>query len=216
VAIIIDDLGYDFELARAFMGLGIPLSLSILPVAPYTEAIVFEAKNRDCELLLHLPMEPKNYPSLNPGPGALFVSMDDDEIRDITGHHLEQIPGVRGVNNHMGSCFTEKKDKMRVVLSELKRRNLFFIDSSTTGQSVGYHLARDMAIPSARRNVFLDNDLKPKAIGLQLERLLGIAKHSGGAIGIGHPNEETLATLRLYLPKLKQEVQLVHASKLVD
>jgi hypothetical protein len=107
-------------------------------------------------------------------------------------------------------------DEMGVVLSEVKRRKLFFIDSTTTSRSVGYRLARDMQIPTARRNVFLDNDLTPKAIGLQLERLLGIAKHRGAAIGIGHPNEETLDALRRYVPKMRREVQLVHASELVE
>ncbi|MCD6298018.1 MAG: divergent polysaccharide deacetylase family protein, partial [Deltaproteobacteria bacterium] len=75
VAIIIDDLGYDPDIALAFIQLDLPLSLSVLPSVPFTDLIVREATEKGCELILHLPMEPKHYPSVNPGPGALFQSM---------------------------------------------------------------------------------------------------------------------------------------------
>ncbi|NIN61734.1 MAG: divergent polysaccharide deacetylase family protein, partial [Deltaproteobacteria bacterium] len=60
-----------------------PLTFSVLPIAPYTETIVEEANRRGRELMLHLPMEPKNYPSFNPGPGALLADMSEAEIRRL-------------------------------------------------------------------------------------------------------------------------------------
>lgn len=216
IAIIIDDLGYDYGLAKSFMQLDLPICLSILPLAPHTERIVSEANKRGREIMLHLPMEPKNYPSLNPGPGALLTSMDEREIRRILKNRLERISGVKGVNNHMGSSFTGRPDKMGVVLSELRMRHLFFIDSRTTSETVAFSLAKEMGVPAAKRSVFLDNDLSPKAIKIQMERLLGIARHSGSSIGIGHPNKGTLKVLKQYLPKLKNEVKVVPVSELVS
>ncbi len=215
IAIIIDDLGYDLDMATSFFQLDLPLSFSVLPSAPFTEAIVREANKERCELVLHLPMEPENYPSIKPGPGALFRSMGEHEIRQVLDQNLRQITGVRGVNNHMGSSFTENREKMLVVLKELKIRNLFYIDSRTTKGTVALELAKEIGVPAARRWVFLDNDLSPKAMKIQIERLLGVARHRGSAVGIGHPYKETLEMLEKYRSRMKIEFQVVHVSELV-
>lgn len=215
IALIIDDLGYDPELADAFMHLRIPVTLSVLPLAPFTRRIVDEARKRGCELMVHVPMEPKSYPRIKPGPGALFVTMDDKEIRQKLIRDLNQVPGAKGVNNHMGSLFTEDRDKMMVVMEALRKRHLFFIDSRTTADSVGYNMARSMGVPAAERTVFLDDDLHLDTMEIQVKRLLNVARHEGWAIGIGHPHKETLKLLKDYLGKVDDGVEVVPASKIV-
>ncbi len=215
VAIIIDDLGYDPDLAFSFIQLDLPLCFSVLPHAPFTGLVVQEANDEGCEVMLHLPMEPKDYPSVDPGPGALFLSMAEHEIIEILDQDLREVPGARGVNNHMGSSFTENRDKMLVVLKELKKRRLFYVDSLTTSGTVGFDLAREIGLAAARRSVFIDNDLTPKAIRKQMEQLLSIARRSGSAIGIGHPHKETLRVLEEYYSRVKHEFQVVPVSALV-
>lgn len=215
VAIIIDDLGYDRGLARAFASLDIPVSLSVLPMAPRTADIAAEACRTGCELMLHLPMEPKGYPTLNPGPGALLSTMEAREIRDLVRRHLAEVPEAVGVNNHMGSYFTEQGDKMAVVLGELHRKGLFFVDSKTTARSVAYDMARNMGVPAAKRSVFLDNDPASRAVGIQVERLVGVARHRGEAVGIAHPFSGTLEALKRESRKLSEHVEIVTVSELV-
>ena len=214
ISIIIDDLGYDLEIVQRFLELDLQLSLSILPLAPHTDAIVKEGHKKNFELMLHLPMEPENFPGVNPGPGALFADMKNDEIRRIIDSHLQQVTGARGVNNHMGSHFTQNRNKMAVVLGALKKKNLFYIDSRTTKETVAFILAREMGVPTANRNVFLDNDLSPRALSFQMQRLMGMARTSGAAIGIGHPHEKTLELLKTYVPRVKSEFQVVRAAEL--
>jgi len=216
VAIIIDDIGYDTDLAISFMELDIPLSLSVLPWAPRTEEIVNIANSRRSELLLHLPMQPKNYPDLDPGPGALLVDMDEQRIRSIIGEDIKQVPGLRGVNNHMGSCFTERSDKMRIVLEEVKERDLFYLDSRTTTRTVAFDLAKEMGVPAVKKSIFLDNEVSSAAIKLQMERLLGIARSSGEAVGIAHPHKETVKVIQDYTYKLKTEFKVVPVSELAE
>jgi polysaccharide deacetylase 2 family uncharacterized protein YibQ len=216
VAIIIDDIGYDTDLAVSFMDLDIPLSLSVLPWGPCTEEIVNIANSRRSELLLHLPMQPKNYPDLDPGPGALLVDMDEHRIRRIIGEDIKQVPGLRGVNNHMGSCFTERIDKMRIVLEEVKERDLFYVDSRTTTRTVAFDLAKDMGVPVAKKSIFLDNDVSSAAIKVEMEKLLGIARSSGEAVGIAHPHKETVKVLKDYTHKLKTEFKVVPVSELAE
>lgn len=216
IAIIIDDLGYDSDMAFAFIKLDLMLSFSVLPSAPFTGVVARKAKKEGREILLHLPMEPKKYPLVKPGPGALLLSMGEEEIRRTLDQDLKEIPEARGVSNHMGSSFTEDHNKMLIVLTELKRRNLYFIDSRTSGNTVGFSLARKIGVMAAKRSVFLDNDPGPKAIRMQMERLLNMAKNMGAAIGIGHPYEETLRILKEYGSQLKTEYRLVHVSELVS
>jgi len=215
VAIIIDDLGYDPGRASALCELNVPLTFSVLPGAPYSRRIAGQARQAGHELMLHLPMEPKGYPSVKPGPGALLLTMDQYEIRDTLISDLEDVPGAIGVNNHMGSSFTEDREKMTVVLEVLKERGLFYIDSRTSSDTVGYNLARQLGLPCGRRNVFLDNDLEPKRIEMQMERLLNMATHRGSAIGIGHPHQETLKVLKGYTGRIHSGFQLVRVTELI-
>lgn len=215
IAIIIDDLGYNPELASAFFGLDLALSFSILPSAPFTDVIVREANRMRREIILHQPMEPKDYPSVTPGQGALLLSMNKREIRQVLDRNLKQITGARGVNNHMGSSFTENREKMSLVLQELERRGLFYIDSRTTKGTVGFEQAKKIGLPAAERAVFLDNNRSPRAIYAQVERLIDLAKQSGAAIGIGHPIYETFEILEEYQSRLTHQCDIVPVSELI-
>jgi len=166
--------------------------------------------------MLHLPMEPRSYPRINPGDGVLLVSMEKDAILSVLAKDLEEIPFVDGVNNHMGSRFTENKEKMTVVLEELKGRGLYFIDSKTTRHSVAFDLAKQMELRAASRDVFLDNDLSEAALKIQMDRLLALARSKGHAICIGHPHKETLWFLKRLQLRLRHAVEVVPVSSLLS
>jgi len=216
IGIIIDDLGYDRSLASAFMKLDLPLTLSVLPFTPHTRLIAQKARKEGREIMLHLPLEPIGYPAINPGDGVLLVSMDREMILETLNRHFGQIPFVAGVNNHMGSRFTENEEKMMIVLAELKRRGLYFIDSRTTANSVAFKVAKKMALRTASRDIFLDSSLSENALKIQMERLLSLSRHRGCAIGIGHPHKETLDLLKRYQMTLNNETEMVPVSNLVN
>ena len=203
VALVIDDLGTTVEELRPLLGLGVPVSYSVLPYQEQTPEVVAELRKRGAEILLHMPMEPKN--GENPGPGALLGGMSDAEIEDKTVAALKAVPGAVGVNNHMGSKLSEEEGPMKAVLRILAGRGLFFLDSRTSAETVGYKVARELGIPAAERQVFLDGDPTPQAIEKQFQRLLDLARTHGAAIAIGHPHPETLAALEREVPKAKAE-----------
>jgi len=98
----------------------------------------------------------------------------------------------------------------------LKKRQLYFIDSYTTSETLGYQKAREGGLPTSRRQVFLDNVQDAQAICNQIEKLVTIAALQSGAIGIGHPYPETLEALSTCAPALLSTVSLVAASELVN
>ena len=115
----------------------------------------------------------------------------------------------------MGSRFTANEAKMTIVLAELKKKKYYFVDSRTSAQSVAFEVAKKLGVRAAKRNIFLDNDLSENALKIQMERLLSLARQRGQAIGIGHPHKETLGLLRKYRPHLRDNVEMVPASRLV-
>ncbi len=215
VALIIDDMGYDKKIAKKFAQLNVALTFSVLPHSPFQRKIVRLAESKGLEIMLHLPMEPVEYPDVDPGPGTLLTSMSADELIAQLDENLNTLPNVKGVNNHMGSRLTAESTQLYQIFSVLKQRGLYFIDSRTSAQSLCEPSARLFQIPFAQRDVFLDHYPTPDFIRKQIKELIRIARRNGQAVGIMHPHATTLKILQEMLPDLQNQVQLVPASKIV-
>lgn len=215
VALIIDDLGYDKKIAEKFAGLDVALTFSILPHSPFQKKISGLARAQDLEIMLHLPMEPVEYPEVNPGPGTLLTSMAPDELISQLEKNIDAVPHVAGVNNHMGSRLTTESTQMYQVFSVLKQHGLFFVDSRTTADSICEPSARLFQVPFAQRDVFIDHYQTPEFIKKQLNELVRIARLNGQAVGILHPHSTTYRVLQEMLPALQKQVKLVPVSEIV-
>ncbi len=216
VAIVIDDLGYDKKIFRSFVDLGIPITFSILPGVRFSKHIASEAKRLNYEVMLHLPMQPHN-PARNPGSGVISLDMSRDEMLRQLSEDIEAVPYIDGVNNHMGSHFTENRTAMNIILEDLHRRGLFFLDSRTSPRSVAYNVAKRIGVKSGKRDVFLDNKRDIEYIKGQIDEAIRIAKLSGEVTVIGHPRRETVAALREKISDFKKEgIELVVVSALLD
>ena len=214
-AFIIDDLGYETEVAKKMMELEFPVALSILPFLQYSEFTAEEGEKNNKEIMLHLPMEANNN-GTDPGPGAIKSDMSEEEIRQAVRDCIFNFPYIIGVNNHMGSKITEDREIMEIVLEEIKKYNLFFIDSVTTKDSIAYEVAREMEIKSAVRTVFLDNENDMDYIKGQILEVQETALREGEAIAIGHSRINTFYVLKRMIPELiKAGIEIVPVSELV-
>ncbi len=214
VAIIIDDMGYHRRLGAALLALGMNLTFSFLPHAPETPGQAEQAWRAGHDVLVHMPMEARD-PAFNPGPGTLYLKDSPAEIRSLTEENLALVPHAVGMNNHMGSRYTENRPAMHEVLALLRQKGLFYVDSLTTPRSVGMDEARKMGIKTGRRRVFLDNVKTRKDICHQLKLLVAAAKKHGQAIGIGHPDEAMLMALTRCRDHLLRQVRIVGVHELV-
>jgi hypothetical protein len=142
--------------------------------------------------------------------------MNDDAIAAQVRDDLDSVPLAAGVNNHEGSRATADDRVMRAVVAVLAQRRVFFIDSRTSTATVGERDASAAGVPTARRDVFLDDVADVDATEAQLRRAAELALARGSAIAIGHPRPTTLAALTALLPELaKDGITLVLASELV-
>ena len=215
VAIIIDDLGYDKKIAIKLSKLNARLTFSILPHSPFQKSIARLSRDKGFGIMLHLPMEPLEYPDVDPGPGTLLTSMTPDQLTRQLEKDLDAVPYIRGVNNHMGSKMTAESSQMYQIFSILKKRGLYFVDSRTTVETLCKPSARLFQIPFAQRDVFLDHLVEVEFIRKQLKELVRIAQRNGYAVGIGHPHSLTYQVLHEMLPDLQKKIRLVPASEIV-
>ena len=215
IAIIIDDVGYGGPLTEKLLSLPFPVTLAILPHLNRSGDIARRAHHLGYEIILHLPMESIK-PAENRGEGIIYVDMSKKDIVGLIEKSLASVPYAAGVNNHMGSRLCQNPEAMEIILNQLKKHNLYFIDSLVIAGSQAYQIAQKMGIPSGYRRTFLDNRSDPDYIREQLRELEEKAIAEEEAIGIGHCRRNTLEVLTESIPEMEKEgIQFVFASELV-
>lgn len=214
IAIILDDMGLDRARGLRVISLPPPITLSFLPYGRDAPALAILARQRGHEVLLHMPMQPVGRE--DPGPQALTTDLTAIEIRTRVGAALDRFGDAIGLNNHMGSKFTADRLLMSSVMAELAARGLVFVDSRTANATEAVPAAAEHNVPTAVRDVFLDNEITPAAIARQLEEAERVAKRRGAAIAIGHPHDATIAALTQWLPGLSERgLQAVPVSAVI-
>jgi polysaccharide deacetylase 2 family uncharacterized protein YibQ len=219
IAIVLDDFGYASKsewLFERFCALPYPLTLAILPNEGRVRSLIERARTGGHEVLVHLPMEPDDYPDKDPGVNAVLVDQEEKTIRLLVRNAIRRVPGAIGVNNHMGSRATADARVMEQVLKEIHRQGMFFLDSRTSSASVAYTVAQRMDVPALSRDLFIDPVDDAASVEKRLWELATLAARNGRAVGIGHDREQTLLALEAVLPRLEARgFQLVPVSELI-
>ncbi len=218
LALVIDDLGHNLgPLVQRLLLLPQPLTLAVLPDRSHSLEVLREIQRAGQQALLHLPMEPDPGGAMSPGPRAVEMGMSSPEIEALVRDCLDGLPGVQGVNNHMGSRVTRSRPEMEAVMRVLAERGLIFLDSLTTPRSVAYKAARETGVPELKNDLFVDRETQdPEVVLARLEELAALARDRGWAVGIGHVNEATVTALETFLPRQRPtDIEMVFLADLV-
>lgn len=203
IAIVIDDWGYSLNNLFLVERIKQPLTCAILPGLRNSNLVMQKLNNLGFEIILHLPMEPKEKYNLE--KNTILLGMGAKSIDKIFTKDLLNITSAKGVSNHMGSRITENINASTLVMAQAKKRNLYFFDSFVTNQSVCPELAKKIKIRFAKRDVFLDNQDDLAYIKAQLIKLKNLARSQGVAVGIGHDRKNTLLVLKEMLGPMEEE-----------
>jgi polysaccharide deacetylase 2 family uncharacterized protein YibQ len=203
ITFVIDDVGNHNKCNAQLKSLGNKVTYAILPLLPYSQYYGDLSRQTGAEVILHLPLD--TVLDKIPGRGLIVGTMSKEDILDILARDLDSVPNYVGVNNHMGSRGTTDREMMTIILTELKRRGLFFLDSYTTKESVVPSVGREVGLPIMTRGVFLDNEDSKPAIRAQLNQLRAVAREKGNAIAIGHYRAKTLEVLAKEIPRFEKE-----------
>lgn len=201
LVLIVDDLGHSLAAGLSVLRLPLAVGCAVLPGSAHGAELARRAIAAGHEVLLHQPMTPLG--DANPGPYTLTSAMDATAVARTLDKALAEVPGARGLNNHMGSALTAQTGPMQLLMAELRRRGLYFVDSRTSAATVAAAQARTAGVPVLERNVFLDDDPTGGAIRRQWARALARASTDRAVVVIAHPYPETLRALPELLSQLK-------------
>lgn len=217
LAIVIDDFGYfDSDYLQEFLDMDKNITFSILPLEHFSVHVMNKAVEAGHETMIHMPMEPIDYPHHNPGPNAIYVHMKEKEIRNMIQKYIKALPLCIGSNNHMGSLVTSDCDVMKIVLEEINKNKLYFIDSRTSVNSVAYDVARDMMVPAFKNSMFLDSEpLNDTTYQNKLKRLKKMSQSNTKMLVIAHCNtKKQLRYLKRFINDVKDNYKLIPVSRL--
>jgi polysaccharide deacetylase 2 family uncharacterized protein YibQ len=204
LVIVIDDVGRELSSLRELLRLPLDLSFSVLPHAKHTRVSVAALRARRAELMLHMPMLPRDVGELTDEPVVLSPR---GPIAGPLAAALSAIPGARAINNHMGSAFTEDRAALDRLFRQLARHRLPFLDSRTTPRSRACAVAARWKVACHTRDVFLDDPNDPATVRYRLTRAARLARRRGRAIAIGHPTPRTITALKRFVSS--DDAQLV-------
>lgn len=216
LALVLDDCGYSKRNLNTIRDLGAPVTLAVLPGTPYAGYVSDFAQENDIETIVHMPMEPVGK-NVALEKETITVGMSPLEIESAIDYALSKVPSAKGVNNHMGSRFTADEEGMSSVMSVLAAKDLYFLDSLTTGSSVCEAAAGKYGVPFIVRDVFLDNSPKKEDISAKMNKIDQILSSGRSVVAIGHDRTNTVAVLKEYLPNFQDKgYTLVSLSELIE
>lgn len=201
---VIDDAGNNLRELEPFLRFPGPLTIAVLPGLPNSAEAARRIRAAGKEVFLHQPMEAVG--GQNPGPGAIYMGMSADEVRDVLARNLAEIGPVAGMNNHQGSQVTMDQEMMETVLALCREHGIYFLDSRTIADTAAPAAAKRLGIKIGERDVFLDN-IQEKASMIQyVGEGLQKARRTGSAVMIGHTwSNELAATLEELYPELIEQ-----------
>ena len=202
IVLVIDDFGYrNDNISDGFLNLSIPITCAIIPGHTASKKFAEKAVSYGKEVIIHMPMESENY---SPGEDEykLLTSMTSELLENKLIQAFESLPEAIGMNNHQGSKATSDSKTMTVLASVLKDRGKYFIDSRTSSLTIGEKTMISFGVPTARRNIFLDNNNDLDRIEEQMNKLANSAKKNGVAVGLGHARKNTLSIIEKVVPDL--------------
>lgn len=188
VAILMAGLGLSKSITEAAIAtLPAEISLGFSPYGDNLQARIDDARKAGHEVLLLLPMEPHDYPKNDPGPHTLLVAATPQDNMAKLHWVMSRAVGYVGLVNEMGSTYTASEPAMTLVLEEMKKRGLLFLDARTSQHSVAASLARTLRVARVVNNRYIDNDKSEDSIRKRLAEIENLARTYGAAAGIARP-----------------------------
>lgn len=218
VAIIIGGLGISqTSTQRAIRDLPPEVTLAFAPQGNSLSRWVQNARREGHEILLQIPMEPFDYPNVDPGRGTLLVDADPAANLEELHRSLGRITNYTGVLNYMGARFTAEPSAMKPILEDLTGRGLMFVDDGTSARSVSAGLMKAAKGAHASGDLVIDAVQDKAEILKKLDELEASARASGSAIATGTAFDVTVEAVAEWSAEAKKRgIEIVGVSALAE
>lgn len=157
IAIVLGGMGLNEDLTRrAIADLPSGVTFAFAPYGKSVQALVNAARGEGHEVMLHLPMEPFGYPTVDPGPRTLLASAEPARTLQNLHWLMSRFSGYTGVLNYMGARFTGERDAFETVAAELGRRGLVYLDDGSSIRSLAEELGGTARLPVRKADRLID------------------------------------------------------------
>jgi polysaccharide deacetylase 2 family uncharacterized protein YibQ len=169
------------------------------------------------ELVMQVPLEPFDYPSVDPGRNTLTVDAPPAENRDRLYWALSRITNYTGVMNYMGGRFVSDEPAMEPFFAELAARGLMYLDDGSSARSVAEPLAQRAGVPFAAGDMAIDVERERGAILRKLDELERTARAKGFAVGTGSAFDVTIDAVATWVNEArKRGIEIVPISAIAN
>ncbi|MBX3597854.1 MAG: divergent polysaccharide deacetylase family protein [Rhizobiaceae bacterium] len=176
-----------------------------------------EGRRTGHEVIMQVPLEPFDFPNVNPGRHTLTVSASPEENIDNLLWTLSRTTNYTGVMNYMGARFTSDVEAMQPLMSELGKRGLLYLDDGTSARSVAAQLAPESGVPFLAADAVIDAVQERTAILDKLDQLERIARAKGYAVGTGSAFGVTVEAVRTWAAEARRRgIEIVPVSALAQ
>ncbi|MEZ5812285.1 MAG: divergent polysaccharide deacetylase family protein [Rhizobiaceae bacterium] len=191
-----------------------------LAFAPHGNSIgrwMTEARRGGHEILMQIPLEPFDYPQVNPGRNTLTVAGGDEKNIANLRWVLGRTTNYTGVMNYMGARFVADRTAMEPLMVELGRRGLLYLDDGTSARTLAPELAPQKGVPLASGDNVIDAVRDRGEILKKLDELERIARAKGFALGTGSAFDVTVDAVAAWVGEAKKRgIEIVPVSALAD
>jgi polysaccharide deacetylase 2 family uncharacterized protein YibQ len=171
------------------------------------------ARRKGHEILVQAPLEPFDYPNVDPGRNTLTVAAAPQENLENLRWTLSRTTNYTGVMNYMGARFVGDANAMAPVMAELGRRGLLYLDDGSTARSVASDLAMKDRVPFASGDAIIDAERDRGAILKKLDQLEATARAKGFALGTGSAFDVTVDAVTSWVAEAKKRgIEIVPVS----
>ncbi|MAW88895.1 MAG: hypothetical protein CMJ42_20450 [Phyllobacteriaceae bacterium] len=216
VAIVIGGLGLSQTGTQAAIGkLPSGVTLAFSPHGNSLNRWMQEARREGHEILMQVPLEPFDFPRVNPGRNTLTVNAEAGE--NLAGLYwaLGRTTNYVGVMNYMGARFMGDEKAMQPVMADLAARGLMFLDDGSYARSLAPQMAARERMPFASGNTIIDQVQDRAGVLKKLDELEAAARAGGSAIGIGSAFDVTVDTVTAWIVEARRRgVEIVPVSAL--
>lgn len=162
------------------------------------------ARQSGHEIVMQVPLEPFDYPKVNPGRNTLTVAASADENLKSLHWALSRTTNYTGVMNYMGARFSADPAAMEPFMAELGKRGLAYIDDGSSARSLAPDLALKDGVPFVAGDMAIDAVQDRGEILKKLDSLEATARAKGTAVGIGSAFDLTVDTVSSWVVEAKK------------
>jgi uncharacterized protein len=214
VAIVIGGLGLSQTgTQEAIEKLPAEVTLAFAPQGNSIGRWMHEARGAGHEILMQLPLEPFDFPNVNPGRNTLTVAASAEENLKNLYWTLSRTTNYTGVMNYMGGRFVTDAAAMAPLMAELGKRGLLYLDDGSSARSLAPELALKNGVPLAAGDATIDGSRERGAVLAKLDELERTARAKGFALGTGSAFDVTVDAVTSWVIEAKKRgIEIVPVS----